>query len=270
MKKSLLAALLVGITGIVAVSRSARAADQAASAPEDVGSLLAWEDTQVLGACVGRQRRQRARCREGGSLFGDVYADPSRWRPLTLGNFFSEGWTQPWVSPPPGEGGAPRQGWLNAFDGVFYRLGIVTGGYAEDYRGNGNLYTGGLTLYTPLNARFELRTDVPFVVSNREASGYGYHTAFGDFQITPRFLLSEDRNTTQSFNLTFRTPTGSRRTGTACRPSNRPTSSGRTRGAGSSCGAAPVCPSRTQTSTLGPAPVSSGTWPSVTTARPTT
>ena len=201
----------MGITEIIAVSGSARAADQAASAPEDAGSLPAL-NTPVLGA---------ASAASGGSvldaakesLFGDVYADPSRWRPLTLGNFFSEGWTQPWVSPPPGEGGAPRQGWLNAFDGVFYRLGVLTGGYAEDYRGNGNLYTGGLTLYTPFNARFELRTDVPFVVSNRAANGTGYHTAFGDFQITPRFLLSEDRNTTQSFSLTFRTPTGSEKNG---------------------------------------------------------
>src|SRR5262245_9214055 len=57
------------------------------------------------------------------SLFGDVYAELSRWQPLSAGMFFSEGWNRPWASPPPGRGGAPRQGWLNAFDGVFYRLG---------------------------------------------------------------------------------------------------------------------------------------------------
>ena len=51
------------------------------------------------------------------SLFGDVYATPSQWQPLTAGGLFSEGWNRPWASPPPGEGGAPRQGWLNAFDG---------------------------------------------------------------------------------------------------------------------------------------------------------
>lgn len=28
------------------------------------------------------------------------------------------------------------------------------------------------------------------------------------FKITPRFILSESRDTTQSFNMTFRTPTG--------------------------------------------------------------
>src|SRR5207247_1386153 len=65
------------------------------------------------------------------SLFGDVY-DPSRWRPLSAGSFFTEGWNRPWASPPAGEGGAPRQGWLNAFDGVFYRLGVLTGGVATN------------------------------------------------------------------------------------------------------------------------------------------
>jgi hypothetical protein len=51
----------------------------------------------------------------GESLFGDVYAEPSRWQPLSAGTFFTEGWRRPWTSPPAGEGGAPRQGWLNAF-----------------------------------------------------------------------------------------------------------------------------------------------------------
>ena len=34
------------------------------------------------------------------SLFGDVYAEPSTWRPLSAGTFFSEGWNEPWASPP--------------------------------------------------------------------------------------------------------------------------------------------------------------------------
>jgi hypothetical protein len=103
----------------------------------------------------------------GESLTGDVYAEPSRWRALSLGSLFSEGWVEPWASPPNGEGGAPRQGWLNAFDGVFYRLGIGTFGFANEFNENGDQYTGGLTFYTPFNRRFELRTDIPVVVSNR-------------------------------------------------------------------------------------------------------
>lgn len=145
----------------------------------------------------------------GQSLFGDVYAEPSRWQPLSAGGFFSEGWNRPWASPPPGEGGAPRQGWLNAFDGVFYRLGLLTGGYAQDFRENGNLWTGGLTLFSPLNARFEVRLDIPFIASSRDLSGDEYHPHFGDMQITPRILISESLNFSQSLNIAIRIPTGS-------------------------------------------------------------
>ena len=142
------------------------------------------------------------------SLTGDVYGDPSRWRELTLRNFFSEGWTQAWVSPPPGGGGAPRQGWLNSFDGVFYRLGVATYGYAHNFLDNGNQNSGLVQFYLPLNQRFEFRLDIPAAVSNRGATGTEYETHFGDLQIVPRFLLSESRDLTQSFNVAFRVPTG--------------------------------------------------------------
>jgi hypothetical protein len=147
------------------------------------------------------------------SLLGDVYAEPSKWQPLPADTFFSEGWNRPWASPPPGQGGAPRQGWLNAFDGVFYRLGVATFGFAEDFHENGNQYSGGFTLYAPFSARFEVRLDVPFIVSNRAGSDNDYSTNFGDLQLTPRFLISESRDFTQSFNVTFRVPTGSQNNG---------------------------------------------------------
>ena len=143
------------------------------------------------------------------SLTGDVYSDPSRWRDLSLGSFFTEGWDQAWVSPPPGGGGAPRQGWLNSFDGVFYRLGVATYGYAHDFLENGHQNSGLLQFYLPFNQRFEFRLDIPAVVSNRGATGTEYETHFGDLQIVPRFLLSESRDVTQSFNVNFRAPTGS-------------------------------------------------------------
>jgi hypothetical protein len=150
----------------------------------------------------------------GESLTGDVYADPSRWRPLSLGTLFSEGWNQAWVSPPAGGGGAPRQGWINAADGVFYRLVIGTFGYNHGIDGNGDVYNGGATLYAPLSRRFELQFDVPFVTSLQGTNGSTTHTSFGDFQVTPRVILSESRDVTQSFNLTFRTPTGDTDTNT--------------------------------------------------------
>ena len=141
------------------------------------------------------------------SIFGDVYAEPTRWRELSLSTFFTEGWNEPWASPVAGGGGAPRQGWLNASDGVFYRLVIGTGGYSHNLNDNGDGYTGGLTLYTPLSRRFELRTDLPLIVSNRGATG-DRHTAAGDLQLTPRFMLSETEDLTQSFGVTMRIPTG--------------------------------------------------------------
>src|SRR5262249_1893713 len=142
-------------------------------------------------------------------LTGDVYADPSRWRELSWSTFFTEGWDEAWVSPPPGGGGAPRQGWLNTFDAVFYRLGIATYGYAHNFLENGNQNSGLLQFYLPFNRRFEFRIDIPVAVSNRGATDTDYETNFGDFQIMPSFILSETRDVTQSFNVLFRAPTGS-------------------------------------------------------------
>ena len=119
-------------------------------------------------ALAGRQRPRLTHCwtPPANRLFGDVDAEPSKRQSFSAGTFFSEGWNRPWTSPPPGRGGAPRQGWLNAFDGVFYRLGVATFGFAEDFHDNGNQYSGGFTLYAPFSARFEVRLDVPFIVSN--------------------------------------------------------------------------------------------------------
>ena len=133
-------------------------------------------------------------------MTGDVYSDPSKWQDLSYGNLFSAGWDKPWVSPPNGSGGAPRQGWLNAYDGVFYRLGIAIFGWQHGQ--SNDAYTGNLINYTPLSQRFEIQTEIPM------ASNTVGQTNFGDFRITPRVILSESKDVTQSFNITFRTPTG--------------------------------------------------------------
>jgi hypothetical protein len=141
------------------------------------------------------------------SLTGDVYSHPDNWQELSYADLFSKGWDKPWVSPPTGGGGAPRQGWLNAYEGVFYRLGISVFGWQHDLANIGDGYTGSLTLFSPLNQRLEIQTDIPMVVSNQRP-GTDHETNFGDFQITPRLMLSESRDVTQTFNITFRTPTG--------------------------------------------------------------
>jgi len=178
------------VLSVITLGGVMAAAPALAEGPEEIG---------VLGAA-----------RE--SLLGDVYAEPSNWRPLTLSTFFSEGWNQAWASPPAGPGGAPRQGWIGAWDGVFYRLGISTFSIADDVNGK-DQYAGNLTLYSPFSRRFELQTNYPMVVSNLAGPDTDRRSHFGDFEITPRFLLAESESTTHSFNLAFRTPTGDTRNG---------------------------------------------------------
>jgi hypothetical protein len=143
------------------------------------------------------------------SVTGDVYSDEAaaNWQDLSYSNLFSKGWDKPWSSPPNGGGGAPRQGWLNAYDGVFYRLSIATFGWQHGING-GDGYNNNLISYTPLNQRMEIQTDIPIMTSTPGASGNGSETNFGDFTISPRIILSESKNVTQLFSLAFRTPTG--------------------------------------------------------------
>ena len=54
-----------------------------------------------------------------------------------------------------------------------------------------------------------MRLDVPFLSSNRAGSDNDYETHFGDIQITPRILISESRDFTQTLDVAFRIPSGS-------------------------------------------------------------
>ena len=80
------------------------------------------------------------------SVTGDVYSGEAaaNWQDLSYSNLFSKGWDKPWSSPPNGGGGAPRQGWLNAYEGVFYRLGISVFGWQHDLAGRPTATAGRL------------------------------------------------------------------------------------------------------------------------------
>jgi hypothetical protein len=149
--------------------------------------------------------------------------DPDSWRPLPLSTLFSEGWNEAWVPSPNGSGGAPRQGWINAADGNLYRLNFLRFAQGFNDPPEGTAYRGSYTLYTPLNRRLELITNIPFVLRNNveggqpviEPSGQTVttpqsHTGFGDISFTPRILLHETKDFSLTAELAVSTPTGTR------------------------------------------------------------
>jgi hypothetical protein len=90
----------------------------------------------------------------------------------------------------------------------FYRLIEWKFEYAHDV-GNGDNWSSSISVFTPFNRRFELRWDIPMILSNRGAiAGAPYHISSPDFQLVPRFALSETENSAQSLDVTFRMPTG--------------------------------------------------------------
>jgi hypothetical protein len=149
------------------------------------------------------------------SLFSDIYSPEARarWTPLPLGTFFTEGWDQPFVLPPSGSGGAPRQGWVNGFGGTLFRAWFFAFAYANDLGHNGNQYLGQYTIFVPFNRRFELQVDYDFIVANKGGSNNSYHGNTGDTSLYGRFQLSESKDFGQLFQLGVRTPTGARDNG---------------------------------------------------------
>ena len=156
------------------------------------------------------------------SIFDDIWSPEAQaarpWTPLPLATFFTEGWDQPFVLPPPGDGGflkAPggvggnRIGWINAFGGVFFRAWFFEWFYANRVGGkDNNQLLQDFTIFVPFNRRFEIQFDTLTIVSNRGGRSNTYHTNWGDTTIHPRFLLSESKNFGQLLEMGIRTPTG--------------------------------------------------------------
>jgi hypothetical protein len=152
----------------------------------------------------------------GESLFGDASTE-CKWRPLTLGTFFSEGWREPWAGGPAGqEGLTPRHGWLGAFEGVFYRLALVSGTYQHNINKpfGGDFYGSNFSAFLPFSRRFELFVNAPYLATNgTDDPTRGYRTDFGDLQVAGSFLLSESEAFTQLFTVGATLPTGETATG---------------------------------------------------------
>jgi hypothetical protein len=137
------------------------------------------------------------------SIFGKAN---QHWIPLYLSDFAS-GFFEPWIPPPNGESGSPRQGWLNSFDGHFtreYHFGYFnTVGRAGDRDTDLGLYQ----FQTPLSRRLFLGIDVPFIVALNGGNAPS-QTGFGDVVIAPRVMLQETQNLSVSAGLAVRLPTG--------------------------------------------------------------
>ena len=140
------------------------------------------------------------------SMFGN---QSDLWRPVPLSTFFSEGWLKPWYNYPRSTTGVPRQAWINAYEGVFYRLWFLDFTYVNNTRQNGNAYLGSFTIFTPISQRFQFLFSVPFIQSDKGGLSNTYHGNFGDFAVSPRFLLSETQDFSQVVECIVRTPTGS-------------------------------------------------------------
>jgi hypothetical protein len=159
------------------------------------------------------------------SLFGP--ASTADWTPLSLATLFTEGWNQPFVFSPPSDGGALRQEWINAANGVFYRQWVLDYNFRDHVSPSGNRNIGTWSIFAPFSRRLELFIAIPFVddhVVEKPSSQTGgrgglnphspnasspYWATFGDITITPQVMLSETRNTSIMSVLAIRTPTGS-------------------------------------------------------------
>jgi hypothetical protein len=105
--------------------------------------------------------------------------------------------------------GAPRQGWVGAFDGQFFRAWFFALSYDQGINSRiGNGYVGRYTIFVPLNRRFEFQVDSLFLVSNKGGLSNTYHGNVGDSTFWAKFLLSESKDFGHGVGLGVVTPTG--------------------------------------------------------------
>jgi hypothetical protein len=140
-------------------------------------------------------------------------SDPDKWTPLSCRTFFSEGWCEPYITPPSGSGGALRQGWVNTFDAFFNRQVVGIYSHSDASRTGRNEDVGSFLFESPISRRWMVGVFVSFVDSLGSTTGSPSATGFGDVIFENRFILTETQDTTLSMNLNVRTPTGDQKVG---------------------------------------------------------
>ena len=144
------------------------------------------------------------------SLIGPL--ETECWTPLTLAEFFSDGWDRPYDSI---DHTNPRQTWINSADGAFYRLAVISGTWAQGTSDVVDTANGSFFLFTPLNRRFEIGWFLPFtlIAPDPRAAATAATRGTGDLTVAPRFLLMEDKEYSVTTNCYIRCPTGTAETG---------------------------------------------------------
>ncbi|HUY33242.1 MAG TPA: hypothetical protein VMV69_10715 [Pirellulales bacterium] len=180
--------------------------------------LAAMAGICLLNASTARGAEATARASRGrgvirGSIFG-VPDDQRVWTPLPLRTLFSEGWDEPWISPPSGDSGAVRQGWVDsAVDGLFYRNFVWLFSRTDGLPQGRDSGLGLFQFQSPLSRRAWISLDVPFVTALYGDSGPYQAASFGDFNVTTRIMLRETRNLSVVASFGARSPTGVPQTG---------------------------------------------------------
>jgi hypothetical protein len=145
------------------------------------------------------------------SLFDDIYSEEAqaRWTPLYLRTYFTDGWNTPFVLPTSSSAGAPRQGWVGAFDGQLFRSWFFAFAYDQEVSSRvGDGYVGRYTIFAPFNRRLAFQWDSLFIVSNKGGASNTYHGNMGDQTFWLRTLLCETKNYGYGYILGVNVPTG--------------------------------------------------------------
>jgi hypothetical protein len=167
--------------------------------------------TQAAGTSTGNPPARSVLEIVLASLVDDLYSDDAkaRWTPLYLREYFTEGWDTPFILAPSSSAGAPRQGWIGAFDGQFFRTWFSAFAYDQGVNSHiGNGYVGRYTIFAPLNRRLEFQWDSFFIVSNKGGTSNTYHGNIGDQTFWLKTLLCETKNFGYGTGLGINVPTG--------------------------------------------------------------
>ena len=198
--------MLAALGSAVAIQTAALAS--AADPPlVDLARHETDDPEELLKACR-TSNAPRSVCLE--SLIGPL--ETERWTPLSCSTFFQDGWDKPYDSV---DHQIPRQTWINNADGAFYRLGVISGSWAQGPAGVPDTSNGSVFLFTPLSRRFELGWFLPFSVTAPNVLGPAETTlsGVGDLTVAPRFMLAEEKHFSVTANVYARCPTGAVGTG---------------------------------------------------------